>query len=302
MSTSKEHMRRIRVLVGNITEEDLRYVDSFVGERAAMFMPQGGACFYALASLHTHPSYMFVLPFNDQTSIELDGRVIQAEAGKLSAYSPNVPHTEMPSDVPPRYVAIMIEPGLFDDAARHYTEKPLKFRGESFPAGQSLRDIIRRFMQEADSRLPGAGAVLRALETELCHAILREATGVKPGHDRVSARMEIDRAIEYMHEHLSEKISIDKIASAASMSRSHFMRVFRSETGTSPMDYLGTMRLERAKKLLGAGEMSIAEVALASGFSSPSHLTERFTRKFGVSPSLYRKSIISKEKDTTLKD
>ncbi len=111
----KDSPDKIRRLVGQVTKEQLRYVDCFIGEDIGLFMPVGGACFYALTPLHSHPSYMFVLPYNDQTSIKIDGKTITAKHGKLFPLSPNITHHECPSDYSPRYIAIFIGKDFFEN-------------------------------------------------------------------------------------------------------------------------------------------------------------------------------------------
>lgn len=85
----KQELEKIRRLVGPITVKELRYVDSFVSDNIGIFMPAGGPCYYALTPQHSHPSYMFVLPFNDQTSLRLNGKTIQGIHGKIFVLSPN---------------------------------------------------------------------------------------------------------------------------------------------------------------------------------------------------------------------
>ncbi len=60
--------------------------------------------------------------------------------------------------------------------------------------------------------------------------------------------VEFNRAIEYLHAHLDDKITIESMARAAHLSASHFARVFKKETGKAPMEYVHGLRLERAKK------------------------------------------------------
>ena len=153
-------IQNIRKLVGTVTKEQLRYIDCFVGDKIALFMPVGGACFYALTPEHTHPSYMFVLNFDDRTSVRMDNRTIFGTHGTVSALSPGIPHQELPSDTPPRYICIMIEPGFFKEQYRSYSRrKPPKFRYEFVPPGPDLLPGLKRFMIEADSTRPGSGRV-----------------------------------------------------------------------------------------------------------------------------------------------
>src|SRR5690348_9826661 len=78
------------------------------------------------------------------------------------------------------------------------------------------------------------------------------------------------------------------MARAASMSRAHFSRAFRSTFGESPHAYLLTRRLERAAALLRTTDRSVAEICFDVGLTSIGSFTTSFTRRFGVSPTRYR--------------
>jgi AraC-like DNA-binding protein len=288
----KTELAAIRRLVGPATKEQLRYIDCFVAGEVALFMPVGGACFYALTPEHTHPSYMFILHFNDQTAVKLDGRVSIGKPGTVFALSPGVPHQELPSETPPRYICVLIAKRSFEKQFALYSRrKPPLFMGESFGADRGFVQLLKRFMIEADNRMPGAQAVLSALGVEICHALIRAAVKAPLPKDRMTDRVEVNRAIEYLHSHLDGKITVDVLADAAHLSTSHFARVFREETGKSPMEYVLRLRLERSKKLLLAGDKIMSEIALDCGFGSSSYLSSCFLKHYRMTPSEYRKGI-----------
>ena len=66
---------------------------------------------------------MFVLHFDDQTSVKLNGRIITARPGKIFCLSPGIAHRELPSDFPPRYIAILIEKSFFERQLSFYPMK-----------------------------------------------------------------------------------------------------------------------------------------------------------------------------------
>jgi AraC-like DNA-binding protein len=68
------------------------------------------------------------------------------------------------------------------------------------------------------------------------------------------------------------------------------LRAFRAEVGMPPYAYLESVRIRRAQQLIEAGK-PLAEVAAEVGFSSQSHLTERFKRIIGVTPGQYAKQL-----------
>lgn len=288
----EDNLKEIRRLVGTITKEQLRYVDSFMGDHIGIFMPAGGPCYYALTPLHSHPSYMFVLPFDDQTSINIDGKIITAKHGKLFSLSPNIVHHECPSDYPPRYIAIFIDKGFFEKQLSQYQIKQdILFHGESYDVAQNLLPLLKRFMIEANNRMLGSEAILHGLSLEICHSIIRGIFNFIHDNNRVSSRMEIDRVIEFLHSNLDKKITVDEMAKIAHMSSSHFARIFKQEIGKSPVDYLNQIRMERAKKCLLACDKSITEIALECGFNSPSYLSACFFKKYKITPSKYQKNL-----------
>ncbi len=288
----KNQLSSIRRLVGEIKKEQLRYIDCFVADEIALFMPVGGPCFYALTPEHTHPAYMFVLNFNEQVVVRLDGRNIAGKPGKVFALSPDIPHQELPSDSPPRYICILVSKRFFE---KHYglysRKKPGVFRGTSLDPVEGFSHLLKRFMVEADSRITGAGAVLDALRVEICHALIRTIIKAPVAKGRIADRVEVNRVIEHLHAHLDDKITIDVMASLAHLSASHFARVFKKETGKAPMEYVQGLRLERAKKLLLAGDKSMTEIALDCGFGSPSYLSACFQKQYKMTPKEYRKHV-----------
>jgi AraC-like DNA-binding protein len=89
---------------------------------------------------------------------------------------------------------------------------------------------------------------------------------------------------------VGDKITIDIMAAVAHLSLSHFARVFRSETGKAPMEDVQDFRLDRAKKLLLAGDKSMTEISLDCGFGSPSYLSACFQKRYKMTPKEYRGS------------
>ncbi len=303
----EKEIEKIRKLIGAITYEQLRYVDCFIGEDIGLFMPLGGACFFALTPMHSHPSYLFILSFNNQTSLKINGKVKAAMPGKIFALSPHIAHHELPSDYPPRYIAVFIDEKFFKMQLIQYpVQQDIIFRGESFNIAQNLLPLLKNFMIEAENKIYGSEAVLRALSLEICHSVIRSILDFIPVHDRVSNRVEIDRVIEYLHSHIGERITVEEMAKISHMSVSHFSRIFRQETGKSPLDYFNQIRMGMVKKFLLAGDKSITEIALECGFNNASYLSARFYKTFKMSPTEYLKSLkkgsISKKKRRISKD
>jgi AraC family transcriptional regulator len=97
------------------------------------------------------------------------------------------------------------------------------------------------------------------------------------------------RLIEFVEEHLDQDLSLGAMAREVNISPLYLPRAFKSAIGQSPHQYVVARRIERARQLLHDTDLPIVDVALSSGFSSQSHLTNWFVRIVGVSPAAYRK-------------
>ncbi|MCP4130383.1 MAG: helix-turn-helix transcriptional regulator [bacterium] len=285
-----EIMKNIRRLAGPITEEDLRYVDSFITRRVAIFIPVAGACFYAITPEHSHPGYMFIQAFNNETKVKIGTRIERAIPERIMALSPGIPHQELPADLPPRYAAIFIEKAFFEEQLnRYFPNRDIRLNGENYPVSPRVLPLVREFGGEYENNLPGSEQLLEAISLELCHAIIRSIFEFTAQTSSISTSMEINRSLEYIHTHLGHKIAVEDMASRANLSVSHFTRIFKQETTATPIEYLKQARLEAAKKMLQAADRTITEIAYECGFNSSAYLSSSFAEKYEVSPSEYRR-------------
>jgi AraC-like DNA-binding protein len=117
-------------------------------------------------------------------------------------------------------------------------------------------------------------------------AELLEAGTAAIGPPSTPERMAVRRARERLDEPDASRVSLRELAAAAALSPFHFHRLFRTQIGLPPHEYLLRRRLLRARALLSTGQPA-AYVAAATGFSDQSHLTRHFKRLLGVTPSAY---------------
>jgi AraC family transcriptional regulator len=98
------------------------------------------------------------------------------------------------------------------------------------------------------------------------------------------------RLSELFHHELGSRLSLHRMAQAVGLSPQHFARLFKATYGTTPHQHVQTLRLDAAVEMLRRdSSASIAEIALACGFASQSHLTEVMRRRLGVTPSALRR-------------
>lgn len=102
--------------------------------------------------------------------------------------------------------------------------------------------------------------------------------------------------LEWAAGHLSEPLSVDKLAEIALMSRRSFTRHFREATGLSVIQWLNAQRVARAQQLLETTELSVEQVARECGFGTALSMRLQFGLQLKTSPSDYRRSFRKTEK------
>ena len=85
--------------------------------------------------------------------------------------------------------------------------------------------------------------------------------------------------------------SVENLAENLTISRVQLYRKVKAMMGISISDYIGNIRLEKAKIMLETSSLTVAEIAYANGFSSPNYFSTAFKNKYGTSPAAFRKSV-----------
>lgn len=178
---------------------------------------------------------------------------------------------------------LMISPSAIEDAREQLdVSTALPASAFAFAPGtrvSSLAGLIAAERRKLDDDDP----LINALTHSLILSVVRP--------ERVEARRrdaQIDRALEYLDAHSSERISIEDVARATGLPRFVLMRRFKEQTGTSIYRHLQNVRLERAAHALRTSETSVLDIALECGFSDPGRFARAFRERFGAKPAAYR--------------
>ncbi len=100
------------------------------------------------------------------------------------------------------------------------------------------------------------------------------------------------KAKEFIWGNYNQDISLKKIAEAVGISPFYLSHLFRNEMGISFLEYVTSVRMSVAKKLLQQTSMSIMEICLEVGYQDPSHFAKIFRKNEGIRPVEYRKNLI----------
>lgn len=101
------------------------------------------------------------------------------------------------------------------------------------------------------------------------------------------------KARDYIHDNLMTEISLDDISQQASLSKYHFLRMFRQQYGITPHQYIINCRINKAREALEQGSC-LEDIVFDCGFSDLSHLNRRFKPVYGMTPRQYQQHFSGK--------
>jgi AraC family transcriptional regulator len=164
---------------------------------------------------------------------------------------------------------------------------PVRLRRMFGVAVPQITHLVKTLRAEADNQNPGGLAVVDAVTTALGHLLVRHLGIDQPRPTRLRgglSPMARRRTLEVIHSQLDSRLTIDMLAREAGLSVAHFSRAFRETMGRAPHQYLLSMRLEKARRLLEAPDANLSDVAHRTGFADQAHFTRLFKRSYGITP------------------
>ena len=152
-----------------------------------------------------------------------------------------------------------------------------------------VRDLFEAVIAELERKEGFYGELSAAALLSLLGFLARRTQSASGGIEQYADR--ITPVIQSMSREYDKNYTLEEYAQVAGMSKFHFLRVFKKITGLSPLEYRGKIRMEHAKELLEDLSLSIGEIGLSLGYSSPSYFCDAFKKKTGISPQKYRASL-----------
>ncbi len=160
-------------------------------------------------------------------------------------------------------------------------------------ASPQLGGVVPLILNESAQPGPGAGIVLaRLADLLLIHALRYWISTARPEDCGLHAVVNpgIGAALRLMHARAGEPWTVERLASAVSMSRSAFAARFTQLVGEPPLQYLARWRMTLAGRLLANSDLGVGAVAEHVGYANPVAFAKAFARFQGVGPGGYRRA------------
>ena len=112
-----------------------------------------------------------------------------------------------------------------------------------------------------------------------------------PRNPGVISNSRLMRVLDYMSTHFAEPLTLERLADEAGISKFHFCRLFRENTGGTPHAFLLELRMGAARRMLATTDYNVAVIAAHCGFARAAHFGTAFTKRFGLSPLAFRAQV-----------
>ena len=240
---------------------------------------------------HTHGHFEFTIPLSHSPTLFIENNTFELPSYHVFPSNPGQAHgvaEKVPSN---HLVAFQLDYQYLEATAfTFFGKRNVEFTNTPAPLDQHLENMLKLFMMESKLQQTGSAFILDNLSHMIAIHLLRSLESNMDKKEMTvvtSARKEIAKSIEFFHDHLNSEFSLDEVASVADMSKFHFARVFKQETGKTPYQFFVDLKIQKAAELLKTGEFNVTDVCFMLGFKSHSHFTRVFSRKVGVAPSDY---------------
>lgn len=253
--------------------------------------------------LHFHDFYEIYFLLSDSATYLVNGRYYQLTKGDILLISPQEMHSVVRAGSTNglyERVDLYIRPAFFAQHSREDANLQLCFeRCNTLPTGNLLRpkpalaeaitSLFADMHHQADSQDFGASLLHEILPLRLLVYLNQASLDCRTDLQTACLRRcnsPVDALIAHIESHLGEPLSLESLAERAHISKYHLVRLFREQTGLTPIQYVRYRRLLRARSLLQENK-SVTAVCQECGFSDYSNFIRAFKAQFGLSPGRY---------------
>ena len=166
-----------------------------------------------------------------------------------------------------------------------------------FHGNTEIKNLLHQILQEKNLNTYYSDDLILCYVKELIIKLVRDIR-LENTIDRLSTDMQanventiVSQALAYIHNHIHLKLTVSDIANSIPISSSYLSTLFKKNTGSTLMEYVNQYRLEKSKEYLRTSPYTITQIADLLGYSSVHYFSKQFKDYYGVSPTVYARSI-----------
>ncbi len=269
---------------------------------AALHGGFGRVCLYEkdrAVAVHAHREVHLIFHIGGSTHrLMVSGRRLRADDENAIVINPLQPHGSLSADPGQHMISLVlyIKPEWFN-AISPESARTLEFGSNSLPLNYKIKKSIDRIVRLLiQGERSGQFDMLVFELISACHEQSRTLAPTdiarSEGPRMIFSDRRINTAItmmqERVHECSADDFVLTNIAREAGLSRPHFFKLFRSNTGVTPKVYMNALLIERALDKITNTDHSVTSIALDLGFASQPSFSRFFRANVGISPTSYR--------------
>lgn len=252
---------------------------------------------------HKHDFIELRYVFSGSCNYILDGVSYAVKSGDIIICNPGVEHTN--TFIHSKEPTTEFHVGFTDIHLKNLPKNTLYPENQSpifyIPANhrQEFVKCCYEILSEYDSKKQINDLMIKSLVMKLLVLLIRELYPEQKSEEPQTVGYEFESSnktyvvntiITYLTENYARKISLSKISQNMYLSPVYISKLFKEETGESPINYLIQLRLEKAKDILSNSENpSIKDIAKSVGYDDAYYFSKLFKKYYGVSPSNFKK-------------
>jgi len=249
---------------------------------------------------HAHDSYEIYYMRAGERFYFIKDRSYHVKKGDLVLIPPQVLHKTMEAGSPHHERILInfkepfmkpIQQTLLDGLYDPFEEWPILH-----PDARELmliESILEKMLREQTHKSPGTEGYVRLLLGELLltiHRHVQQSESKRKTNDHpTTLHRKVSDIVKYINEHFREPMSLKALSGHFHISPYYLCRIYKEVTGFGVIEYVNSLRVQEAKKLLKSSRLSVTDITEKVGFDSSTHFGRIFKAVCGMSPLQYRK-------------
>lgn len=278
--------KTLRQLEHFATMENLKIADRLrLGEIYTLFYREEESGFLFKGESHS----MYELTYVDRGQLHcvVEGNSFNLKQGQMMLFTPNQWHMQhIDLDASARFLTI-----AFDLE----TELNIQLADRIFDLSSEEAGYLTAILRQIDMNDLFSGDFIRCNLKLLLLSVLRSLGKRKKRlKTPLALRNEniiVSRTLQYIADHVYDKLSVEIVAKETGVSASHLTALFHRQMEISPGEYIRRVKLEESKSLIREGTMNFSQIAATLNYSTIHHFSRQFKDHFGYSPTEYAKSL-----------
>lgn len=254
------------------------------------------------SSYHDHDFAEITYIISGKGKYLVEDTIYDVEAGNVIMCNPGVKHQNI--IVNSKEPTVEFFTGFTDFHFKNMPQNSIILKDNGYilnTSTETKKELSKHCFEmiaENEANQVGKYFMLKAHLMQIMLLIIREIAENEDKHQKrcnfesYNKMYAVKQIINYLNENYENKISLDQIAHNMYLSPVYISKMFKEETGETPINYLIKIRLEKAKDILAASnDQSIKSIANSVGYDDVYHFSKLFKKYYGKSPLYYKNSV-----------